>query len=132
MLPFDLIDLFLGAITLLCLTGFVLLYCKLNRMTRQLTTLVDTREQPGEQAGQTAPDKPFDSALLGANMKSLLRQQANAATPTERYRFIRSLAAHGLEPQQIAEILNIGRGEAEQLVKLARLRVAAKPTEVAA
>ncbi|RMF48111.1 MAG: hypothetical protein D6751_01030 [Deltaproteobacteria bacterium] len=113
---------FLGSVTLASLTGFVLLYCKLNRITRQLVSLASNRQQPSPQQAADQAAKPFDAELLGANMKTLLREQAGTAGSAERYRYIRSLASHGLEAHQIAEILGIGRGEAEQLVKLARLR----------
>lgn len=123
---------FMGFLILSCLTGFVLLYCKLNRMARQLVTLTEIRTPAVEAAGPSQGGKQFGSALLDANMKSLLRQQAEKTTPAERYRLIRSLASHGLDHQQIADILSIGQGEAEQLVKLARLRFGDAPKEAAA
>ncbi len=114
--------------SLASLTGFALLYLKLNRISRQLarvsaTVAGDRETKPAKE--QTA----FDADLLAANVKSMVRQQMTTGSPADRYRYLNSLASHGLAPEQIAQILEIGRGEAEQLVKLARLRTMTTETE---
>ncbi|TYP00189.1 hypothetical protein EDC39_101350 [Geothermobacter ehrlichii] len=122
----------LAGTTLVSLACFILLFLKLNRLSRQLVR-VSSRISENEEAKPAVEKAAFDTDLLAANMKAMIRQQVTAGNMSDRYRYINSLASHGLDPAQIAQILEIGKGEAEQLVKLASLRpLASDPEEIAA
>lgn len=109
--------------TSLATCAFALLFWKLNRVTRELVTFRDqTKKQDGHE--EKKPASLFDRDLVLAEMKTILKQPKEQGNLPNRYRYINSLVSHGLDSVQIAQILEIGRGEAEQLVKLASLRSA--------
>ena len=110
----------LSTVTALALIGFVTLFWKLQRVTRDLTTMRHRLED-----GPVEPDSAgFSKDLLVARFKQEVREVPTASAATDRYRYVASLVRNGLDAPQIAEILNLGRGEAEQLVSLALLCVA--------
>jgi DNA-directed RNA polymerase specialized sigma24 family protein len=71
----------------------------------------------------------FESDLREADLLTRLRSPAttqpgrNEETETvpERYRHVSILASHGLDIQEISDILQISLAEAEQIIKLIRL-----------
>jgi len=69
---------------------------------------------------------PPVKASFSARLDQIERQQpqvpANQRSSTEKYRYVASLAAEGMDARGIASVLQISTAEVEQLLQLARLK----------
>jgi len=75
---------------------------------------------------ENRPAVPTTSDSFSARLDQVERQQAPATTgqrsSTEKYRYVASLAAQGMDVNGIASALQMATAEVEQLLQLARLR----------
>ena len=77
---------------------------------------------PDRSPAQTAArPEAFAVDLAQADLKQRLKGGDGPKPIPERYRLVAALARRGLVAADIAEILEIAPGEAEQLIKLARV-----------
>ena len=88
-----------------------------------LLKLVPTQQPP--RPAQAAAPPSFASELQQvetdrATNGTLLSQRPSCELP-ERYRYVGALARQGLSAEQIASALQIGEGEAAQILRLSRL-----------
>jgi len=106
----------LAGLVFLLLVALVLQRRNCRRLRLQIGQL-ETRGQETEQ-----PTERFAEDLLLAERKI----QEPLPTPEQgmpdRYRYIREMARQGMNAAQIAKILQVGEEEAEQIVRLARLK----------
>lgn len=65
------------------------------------------------------PRRVFVANLEEAQVKA--RLEVSGGQAPEKYRYVASMAARGMSPSEIAEVLKISPREAEQLVSLARV-----------
>lgn len=72
-------------------------------------------------AKEGARTEAFAADLAQADLKQRLKGGDGPKPIPERYRLVAALARRGLVAADIAEILEIAPGEAEQLIKLARV-----------
>jgi AraC-like DNA-binding protein len=77
-------------------------------------------EGRGEAKAATGSDA-FASDLVQADIKQRLKGGEPPKKIPERYRLVAAMARRGLAAADIAEILEIAPGEAEQLIKLAKV-----------
>ena len=73
---------------------------------------------PGKEPSRS---EVFAADLAQADLKQRLKGGDGPKPIPERYRLVAALARRGLVAADIAEILEIAPGEAEQLIKLARV-----------
>ena len=73
---------------------------------------------------QRSPES-FSEDLVIAERNFQKPQIKNDQKMPERYRYIRAMARQGMNATQIATILQVGEEEAEQIIRLARLKSAA-------
>jgi len=104
----------------LAMTLFGLLFWKLNRVSRQLLNV--TRGPLGKESLASDSRQAFDRDLALAEIKDRISKIRPDASVPGKYQYINSLVAHGLDSGQISQVLQIGAGEAEQLVHLALLK----------
>jgi hypothetical protein len=110
---------FFGLVSLLALAliAFSFLFWRLRKLGRELLSVRGrVQEQP---MARQASEKNFSQDLLLADIKQDLNQRKMQVHGTDRYRYVASLVNNGLTAHQIADILGLGRGEAEQLAGLA-------------
>lgn len=116
---FELMFGILSGVTCLALVAFPILYLKLQRVTRDLVTVRQQMESRRPEPDEGAPR--FGRNLLLAEVKQQLGSMPRPVLNTDRYRYVASLVKNGLDAGQIAEVLELGRGEAEQIVNLSLL-----------
>jgi len=72
------------------------------------------------------PAAPPAKTSFSASLDQVERQQPQAAasqrSSTEKYRYVASLAAEGMDARGIASVLQLSTSEVEQLLRLARLK----------
>ena len=115
-------------LTVLSAAGFFILALRAARLQRQfheLQTALATALERVETLENRAPmstgesRQVFTARLDEARLKS--RLEASGGQTPEKYRYVASMAARGMSPSEIAEVLKISPREAEQLVSLARV-----------
>lgn len=108
-------------ITGLMATGlFGLLFWKLNQFRCELAKV---SRKVTDNASEEKTERPdFNSNLALAELKARINKARPEVAAPDKYRYIISLVNQGLNHQQIAQVLQMGQGEAEQLVSLAHLR----------
>jgi len=121
MLKPEILFFMLLATVTLAMILFSLLFWRLSRMTRELRNV---RSKVGSQISDQKKERhpEFDHDLVLAEMKTRLQQPPAPHGAPDKYRYIGSLVEQGLDPRQIAQILKMGLGEAEQLVSLVQIR----------
>jgi hypothetical protein len=90
----------------------------LDRALRCLNTTKNTNDDPGFAAD--LEEASIKTKLQHYTATKLVNKDAAGSIP-EKYRHVSTLANHGLDNDVISEILQIPKGEAEQLLKLFRL-----------
>jgi DNA-directed RNA polymerase specialized sigma24 family protein len=111
---FVLLIIFVG-ISVFGIMTSTLLMLRLRKLAR-LLELRESAEEGGESSGATGG---FSPVLRQANLQARLQQGLQRREMPEKYRFIRSLAEHGVPAAEIAGILNLAPGEVDQLMALA-------------
>jgi DNA-directed RNA polymerase specialized sigma24 family protein len=117
---------FIALAFLCCVTGVVciLLERRSRRQQRQFVELnqeLDAVLQRLSSLEAKKDDKDFTAALDQAQIKARMEREAGSWKAPEKYRYVASLANHGMSPDEIADVLKISIREAEQLVKLSRV-----------
>lgn len=126
-------DLFFAFVLLACL-GLALRCWLLERRLEQARKQLEEQDQllrevverlrlmPNRApAKEGARPEAFAADLAQADLKQRLKGGDGPKPIPERYRLVAALARRGLVAADIAEILEIAPGEAEQLIKLARV-----------
>jgi AraC-like DNA-binding protein len=126
-------DLFFAFVLLVCL-GLALRCWFLERRLEQARKQLQEQDQllrevverlrlvPDRASVQeTARPEAFAADLAQADLKQRLKGGDGPKPIPERYRLVAALARRGLVAADIAEILEIAPGEAEQLTKLAQV-----------
>ncbi|HKK00706.1 MAG TPA: hypothetical protein VJ955_00945 [Desulfuromonadales bacterium] len=116
------------ALSVLCAVGFLVLAARAARLRRHVHDLqealsVVTERLAGlEEHPVAAPPEPkvFKASLDEARIKARLEVTGGGQAP-EKYRYVASMAARGMSPAEIAEVLKISPREADQLVRLAQV-----------
>ncbi|ORJ63503.1 hypothetical protein [Geothermobacter hydrogeniphilus] len=120
MLKPEILFFMLLATVTLAMVLFGFLYWKLNRVNRELLDM--RNEVNGDKTRRKTEQPSFDQNLALAELKARINNKRPEVAVPDKYRYITSLVAQGLDSGQISQVLQIGRGEAEQLVSLANLR----------
>ncbi len=118
--------------SVLCLLTCGLLIVLLGKLRRQERRVNALREELGEALARVTMlerakgEKPVetpdtvDAEMLRAQLKARPLSPPGGSAP-EKYRYLASMACHGMKAEEIAEVLKISPREAEQLVKLAQV-----------
>lgn len=114
------------------LTGILLLVLlvKLRRQDRELGSLRETLNEAlarvalleRSRGGRSPePENALEAEQLRSQLKARLAVTPPSGGAPEKYRYLASMACHGMKAEEIAEVLKISPREAEQLVKLAQV-----------
>lgn len=99
---------------------------ELEELKRQLSEAEEEEPLPPTAVAEPAPAaeaKPsFASRLNQVERQQGQTKSFTAQTYTEKYRFVASLAAQGMDARGIAEALQMAPAEVEQLMQLAKLK----------
>jgi hypothetical protein len=115
MSPIHLLLIVFAGISVFGIVSSTLLMLRLRKLSR-LPELRDSVEEGGKTG---AAPGGFSPVLRQANLQARLQQGPQRREMPEKYRYIRSLAAHGVPAAEIAGILNLAPGEVDQLMALA-------------
>ncbi|MCP3178413.1 hypothetical protein MJO47_15005 [Desulfuromonas sp. KJ2020] len=119
-----------SALWLLTCVVLLLLLVRLRRLDgqngalrQQLDEALARLEQLESQttANGTPIDARPDKEQLRAQLKARLDLSAAGSSLPEKYRYLASMAGHGMKAEDIADVLDISPREAEQLVRLAQV-----------
>jgi DNA-binding NarL/FixJ family response regulator len=91
-----------------------------RRLQRELSEL--QRELDNRSAAQSTVSKTSFSASLDQVERQQSVATVSQRSSTEKYRYVASLAAEGMDARAIASVLQISTAEVEQLLHLARLK----------
>lgn len=119
-----------SALWLLTCVVLLVLLVRLRRLDRQHGALRQQQEDvlarlallengataQGPQAGGIG-----DKEQLRAQLRARLDLSAAGSSLPEKYRYLASMAGHGMKAEDIADVLDISPREAEQLVRLAQV-----------
>jgi len=117
----------LASLTGVSALAFLTLFWRLSRIGRSLRQV--RAELAAEEPDTEQATARFAGDLKLAEIKQNLDLAHRGGRLPERYQYVASLSEHGLEPAQIAGILDLGCGEVEQLVELAGLARRAEPPQ---
>ncbi|BCA79130.1 hypothetical protein [Desulfuromonas sp. AOP6] len=119
-----------SALWLLTCMVLLLLLVRLRRLDRQngalrqhlddalaRLDLLESRASAHQPQAGAIPDKE----QLRAQLKARLDMSAVGSSLPEKYRYLASMAGHGMKAEEIADVLDISPREAEQLVRLAQV-----------
>jgi predicted Holliday junction resolvase-like endonuclease len=118
-MPEPLLSTVLSAVVFLLLAALIL---QLKRC-RQLKLRFGKLEIQFEETQRPAESFSEDLILAERDFQESVVKQGHDIP--ERYRYIRAMARQGMSATQIATILKVGEEEAEQIIRLARLKSAA-------
>ena len=112
--------LLIGGIALAALVLVLWQAWQIRRLRLELDEIRRQLEQPRPE--KTAPTR-FSTNLERAEKEQLQSSPPNIPrNPTEKYRYISSLAEQGMAAEGIAAALQMPRAEVEQLLQLAKLK----------
>lgn len=120
-------------LSVLCLLGLAVLLImgwRLNRVNKEMKTLrrilEESVSEPEAAPLETAPSEPapapdFRVAVSEVETKKQLHEGIDGYLVPEKYGYAPSLLMRGLDPQEIADILQLSLEEVEQIADLTRI-----------